>query len=345
MKSNDLYKYASSGMVKKAFEFNTTAKAGLIGALGGAGLGALSDYLTPKDKDENRTKRLLTNILSGALMGGLTGVGGSTLYNQLVKPHSSSGSVTSTTSQTLEPNTESWFQRNAPDFPYEAAAIIPATNATIKLKNAITTTNQIRAVNELNDIKLALSDQAKKLKSSTPTIENPNPLGSSATAENIMHGINAVNGKTIGLSNLDATIPGVQEFVTTYGKYKEHTSFSNWFRSLFNRASRDAYLRDKVKLEVEMAYRLSDLGKATTKNTTPNYLGRETFFNKKTNPANILKTIKRTGGAGIKDVNNLKGTRLTSMKGVGRNALQTLGYYLAGKALGGISDAVRESVQ
>ena len=76
-----LYKVASSGMCKKALQLDDTAKASLIGALGGAGIGALSHAITPKDEDEDQGKRLLRNLLFGAAMGGLAGYGSKKFYD------------------------------------------------------------------------------------------------------------------------------------------------------------------------------------------------------------------------------------------------------------------------
>lgn len=76
-----LYKVASSGMCKRALQLDDTAKASLIGALGGAGIGALSHAITPKDEDENQGERLLRNLLFGAAMGGLAGYGSKKFYD------------------------------------------------------------------------------------------------------------------------------------------------------------------------------------------------------------------------------------------------------------------------
>lgn len=330
MKSNDLYKYAASGMVKKAFEFNTTAKAGLIGALGGAGLGALSDYLTPKDKDENRTKRLLTNILSGALMGGLTGVGGATLYNNFVGTPSSSNSDNSSTPeildssvqpQNLDPSIISWYKENAPDVPWEGLAAIPAGGAILNLKGALSAQNKIRAVEKLN-----------KIKSTIPTLTTN---GQDASA--IARGITALNKDTRGLADLSGNVKGVDDFYREYTRYKQDTSFWNWFKSLFSSTKRNIYRNNKLRDRALIVTDLENIGNPTGSAT----INIGSPISK--NVDRIIKTIKRTGGAN--DVGKLTATRGAKFKGAGKNLKYTVATYLIGKALGGVSDAVRESVQ
>lgn len=51
----------------------SAASGTLVGALGGAGLGALMQYLRPKDKDQNSLKEYLFSALTGATLGGLGG--------------------------------------------------------------------------------------------------------------------------------------------------------------------------------------------------------------------------------------------------------------------------------
>jgi hypothetical protein len=119
-----LYKTAASGMVKKALDFdslsekfntlNPGAKAAIVSALGGAGVGLLSHALTPKDDDEDTRGRLLSNILTGAALGGLAGYGGHTLYNAV-----RNGGLAPFV-QKQEPG---WYQRNAPEVGYSDMAI------------------------------------------------------------------------------------------------------------------------------------------------------------------------------------------------------------------------------
>ena len=66
-----LYGMAFSRNMEKSAQLKETG----IGALGGAGLGALLGYLTPRDKDEDKLGRYLRYILGGAAMGGLAGLG------------------------------------------------------------------------------------------------------------------------------------------------------------------------------------------------------------------------------------------------------------------------------
>lgn len=329
MKSNDLYKYAASGMVKKAFEFNTTAKAGLIGALGGAGLGALSDYLTPKDKDENRTKRLLTNILSGALMGGLTGVGGATLYNNFVSTPSSDNSPTSetldtsVTPQNLDPSIISWYKENAPDVPWEGLAAIPAGGAILNLKGALSAQNKIRAVKKLTELNNFINSQI-----------------TSNRASDIVKGINKLNKDTNGLSINPGGNKDISAFNFDYSTYKKNTSFWNRFKSLFSGTKRNNYRGIKQLSEEMLLNDLEHIGNPKSKSnviTTPHSPTVSKHIDK------IVKTIKRTGGAN--DVGKLTATRGAKFKGAGKNLKYTVATYLIGKALGGVSDAVRESVQ
>ncbi len=51
----------------------SAASGTLVGALGGAGLGALMQYLRPKDKDQNSLKEYLFSALTGATLGGIGG--------------------------------------------------------------------------------------------------------------------------------------------------------------------------------------------------------------------------------------------------------------------------------
>lgn len=74
-----LYGLAFSKQMEKTAQFKETG----IGALGGAGLGALLGYLTPRDKDEGKVGRYLRYILGGAAMGGLAGLGYGTYRNGL----------------------------------------------------------------------------------------------------------------------------------------------------------------------------------------------------------------------------------------------------------------------
>lgn len=60
--------YIEHGSIEK-----TAASGTLVGALGGAGLGALLQYLRPKDKDQNSLKEYLLSALTGAALGGLGG--------------------------------------------------------------------------------------------------------------------------------------------------------------------------------------------------------------------------------------------------------------------------------
>lgn len=110
-----LYKLASSGMTKKAIELNDDAKAALIGALGGAGVGLVSHMVTPKDKDEDQTSRLLSHVLAGAAMGGISGYGLKRLHSRLTDA-----------TKTEDPG---WYQRNAPELSYSRAATLGGLGA------------------------------------------------------------------------------------------------------------------------------------------------------------------------------------------------------------------------
>jgi hypothetical protein len=141
MKSDDLYKYASTGMIKKALDFNSianTSLAGAVGALGGAGLGYLADSMTPRDEDEDKKKRLLTNVLTGAAMGGLAGVGGRALYKTL---NLGAG------------NRPNFYVRNAPEIGYTPLAAIPAGISLYNLGSSTSTrTKNNRLFNYINEL-------------------------------------------------------------------------------------------------------------------------------------------------------------------------------------------------
>ena len=77
----NLYKMAVAPSLVKVAKMNADTKALLIGALGGSGVGLISHLLTPKDEDEDQTKRLLSHILAGAATGSLAGYGASKLRN------------------------------------------------------------------------------------------------------------------------------------------------------------------------------------------------------------------------------------------------------------------------
>lgn len=110
-----LYKLASSGMTKKALELNDDAKAALIGALGGAGVGLVSHAVTPKDKDEDQTSRLLSHVLAGAAMGGLSGYGLKRLHSRVA--------------DATKKEDPGWYQRNAPELSYSRAATLGGLGA------------------------------------------------------------------------------------------------------------------------------------------------------------------------------------------------------------------------
>lgn len=90
-----IYREACSGMVKKALDLNLDslkdslsnlnpdAKAAIVASLGGAGLGLATHMMTPKDKDEDTSLRLLKHVLAGAALGGLAGYGASRLNTRV----------------------------------------------------------------------------------------------------------------------------------------------------------------------------------------------------------------------------------------------------------------------
>lgn len=110
-----LYKLASSGMTKKALELNDDAKAALLGALGGAGVGLVSHMVTPKDKDEDQRSRLLSHVLAGAAMGGLSGYGLKRLHSRVA--------------DAAKKEDPGWFQRNAPELSYSGVATLGGLGA------------------------------------------------------------------------------------------------------------------------------------------------------------------------------------------------------------------------
>jgi len=105
-----LYKTASCRMVKKALELSDDAKAALLGVLGGAGVGLASHMITPKDKDEDLRSRLISHVLTGAALGGLSGYGLKRLHSRVA--------------DAVKPESPGWYQRNVPELSYSRAATI-----------------------------------------------------------------------------------------------------------------------------------------------------------------------------------------------------------------------------
>ena len=67
----------SDGMddMEKCAQASSTLMSSLIGAGLGGGLGLVADSVRPADEDENRARRRLAAILSGAVLGGVAGAG------------------------------------------------------------------------------------------------------------------------------------------------------------------------------------------------------------------------------------------------------------------------------
>lgn len=70
---NDIINYAFNKQASDTTK-NTLVGA-LAGALGGSGVGYLSYLLTPKDKDENKSRKFWSHLLSGAAFGTMAGAG------------------------------------------------------------------------------------------------------------------------------------------------------------------------------------------------------------------------------------------------------------------------------
>jgi len=100
----DLYKFAAPALCKKADVKSDLATA-LVGAIVGGGVGYAANKMTPDDEDEDKKKRLLSNVLAGAAMGGLGGYGLSRLGKRV------NGLV----------DRPGWFQRNWPEFGWRHA--------------------------------------------------------------------------------------------------------------------------------------------------------------------------------------------------------------------------------
>lgn len=103
-----LYSFAFSKRLEKQAQWKETG----IGALGGAGLGALLGYLTPRDKDESRVDRFLRYILGGAAMGGIAGLGYGSSKDFLGAGGGSNGG-SSVDKKPPEPNNPSWLPQRA----------------------------------------------------------------------------------------------------------------------------------------------------------------------------------------------------------------------------------------
>ena len=103
-----LYSFAFSKRLEKQAQWKETG----IGALGGAGLGALLGYLTPRDKDESRVDRFLRYILGGAAMGGIAGLGYGSSKDFFGAGGGSNGG-SSVDKKPPEPNNPSWLPQRA----------------------------------------------------------------------------------------------------------------------------------------------------------------------------------------------------------------------------------------
>ena len=103
-----LYSFAFSKRLEKQAQWKETG----IGALGGAGLGALLGYLTPRDKDESKVDRFLRYILGGAAMGGIAGLGYGSSKDFFGSGGGSNGG-SSVDKKPPEPNNPSWLPQRA----------------------------------------------------------------------------------------------------------------------------------------------------------------------------------------------------------------------------------------
>jgi len=104
-----LYKFAAPALCKKSDAKSDLAMA-IAGTVLGGGAGYVADKLTPEDEDEDKKSRLLTNILTGAALGGVGGFGMSRLGRRLGMLVDKPG----------------FFQRNVPEFGWSTAAGLTA---------------------------------------------------------------------------------------------------------------------------------------------------------------------------------------------------------------------------
>lgn len=72
---NDIINYAFNKQAELSDTTKNTLVGALAGALGGSGVGYLSYLLTPKDKDENKSRKFWSHLLSGAAFGTMAGAG------------------------------------------------------------------------------------------------------------------------------------------------------------------------------------------------------------------------------------------------------------------------------
>lgn len=72
---NDIINYAFNKQAQASDTTKNTLIGALAGALGGSGVGYLSYLLTPKDKDENKSRKFWSHLLSGAAFGTMAGAG------------------------------------------------------------------------------------------------------------------------------------------------------------------------------------------------------------------------------------------------------------------------------
>lgn len=102
-----LYDMAFSRNMEKSAQLKETG----IGALGGAGLGALLGYLTPRDKDEDKLGRYLRYILGGAAMGGLAGLGYGSSKNMFGDDVQGAAAGTQVDETKVDPAKMGWLER------------------------------------------------------------------------------------------------------------------------------------------------------------------------------------------------------------------------------------------
>ena len=136
----DLYKFAAPALCKKADVKSDLATA-LVGAIVGGGVGYAANRMTPEDEDEDKKKRLLSNVLAGAAMGGLGGYGLSRLGKRV------DGLV----------DRPGWFQRNWPELGWRhiwgAGAVGGTGYAGYRIKNHLLASTRGIANNVIDPIR------------------------------------------------------------------------------------------------------------------------------------------------------------------------------------------------
>lgn len=98
------YKEAFDNEFAKCAETSSDLVSTLVGAGLGGGLGLLADHIRPADEDENRLRRRLTSLLTGAALGGVAGFGLNRFRNETPLLFPKKPSAASRIGEALDPD-------------------------------------------------------------------------------------------------------------------------------------------------------------------------------------------------------------------------------------------------